>query len=99
MFANNGRGDLSDDFERGNLYRWDADSVIGDPQRLREESAFRVRYGVEITVRLGSGADAKLNKWFYPEYDQAHARWYCRFAENFDQGHHVHFSHLLANRA
>ena len=90
-----------DDFERGNLHRWDADSVIDDPQRLRlpEESAFRGRYGVEITARPGSGAGAKLNKWFYPEYDQAHARWYCRFAENFDQGHHVHFSRLLANRA
>ena len=67
--------------------------------RLPEESAFRGRYGVEITARPGSGAGAKLNKWFYPGYDQAHACWYCRFAENFDQGHHVHFSRLLANCA
>jgi hypothetical protein len=26
-------------------------------------------------------------------------RWYCRFAEDFGQGNHMHFSHLLANRA
>ena len=26
-------------------------------------------------------------------------RWHCRFADDFDQGNHMHFSHLLANRA
>ena len=26
-------------------------------------------------------------------------RWHCRFADDFDQGNHRHFSHLLANRA
>jgi hypothetical protein len=92
---------FADDFESGNLDRWDDDSVMDDPQRLRlsEEAAYRGRYGVEITALPGSGAGAKLNKWFYPGYDQVHVRWYCRFAEDFDQGNHMHFSHLLANRA
>ena len=91
---------FSDDFASGVLARWDADSVVDDPQRLRlsEAAAYRGRYGVEIIARPGTGAGAKLNKWFYPGYDQVHARWYCKFADDFDQGNHMHFSHLLANR-
>ena len=74
---------------------------MDDPQRLRlnEKAAYRGRYGVEITALLGSSAGAKLNKWFYPGYDQEHVRWHCRFADDFDQGNLRHFSHLLANRA
>ena len=78
---------FADDFVIGNLDRWDDDSVMDDPQRLRlnEEAAYRGRYGVEITALPGSGAGAELNKWFYPGYDQEHVRWYCRFAEDFGQ--------------
>jgi hypothetical protein len=41
----------------------------------------------------------RLGTLFLPGYDQVYARWYCRFDEDFDQGNHMHFSHLLANRA
>jgi len=34
-----------------------------------------------------------------PGHDKVHARWYCKFAEDFDQGNHMHFVHMLANRA
>ncbi|MFB3789172.1 MAG: hypothetical protein ACE15F_22665 [bacterium] len=94
---------FSDDFESGNLAKWDADSVVNDPSRLRltedPAQAFRGKYAVEITAPVGAGTGAKLNKWFMPGYDRIYARWYCRFAEDFDQGNHMHFVHLLANRA
>ena len=57
---------FADDFESGNLDRWDDDSVMDDPQRLRlsEEAAYRGCYGVQIIALPGSGAGGKLNKWF-----------------------------------
>ncbi len=46
---------FADDFESGNLDRWDDASVMDDPQRLRlnEEAAYRGRYGVEIAALPG----------------------------------------------
>lgn len=91
-----------DDFESGSLDRWDADSNSGDPQRIQLISdPARVhggKYAVEITAQIGEGTGGKLNKWFMPGYNTVHARWYCLFAEDFDQGNHMHFCHLLANR-
>ncbi|MBN2327050.1 MAG: hypothetical protein JXR73_07835 [Candidatus Omnitrophica bacterium] len=93
---------FSDDFESGSLELWDADSVVNDPNRLRltsdPEHVFRGKYAVEIIARVGKGTGGKLNKWFLPGYDRVYARWYCKFAEDFDQGNHMHFCHLLANR-
>jgi len=94
---------FTEDFESGTLDKWDADSVVNDPSRLRltedPDYVFRGKYAVEVTAPEGAGTGAKLNKWFLPGYDQVYARWYCRFAEDFDQGNHMHFVHLLANRA
>lgn len=93
---------FSDDFENGALELWDADSVTNDPHRLRltsdPEHVFRGQYAVEIIAQVGKGTGGKLNKWFMSGYDRVYARWYCKFAEDFDQGNHMHFCHLLANR-
>ncbi|RJP19973.1 MAG: hypothetical protein C4527_26005 [Candidatus Omnitrophota bacterium] len=99
-----GRNEIifSENFESGALDQWDADSVLDDPTRLRltnaPEYVFRGNYAVEITAQIGKEKGAKLNKWFLPGYDRVYARWYCKFAEDFDQGNHMHFVHLLANR-
>ncbi len=94
---------FTDDFESGTLAEWDAESDVNDPARLRltddPAHVFRGKYAVEITAQVGAGTGAKLNKWFMPGYGQVHARWYCQFAGDFDQGNHMHFVHLLANRA
>jgi len=94
---------FSENFESGNLDKWDADSVKDDPKRLVLTSdpakVFRGKYSVEFIAQVGEGSGAKLNKWFMPGYDEVYARWYCKFAEDFDQGNHMHFNHLLANRA
>ena len=93
---------FSDDFEGGDLSKWDDDSVRDNPQRLRlttdPEHVYKGKCAVEITVSPGKEKGAKLNKWFLPGYDQVYARWYCKFAEDFDQGNLLHFVHLLANR-
>ena len=94
---------FTDDFESGTLAEWDAESDVNDPARLRltddPAHVFRGKYAVEITAQVGAGTGAKLNKWFMPGYGQVYARWYCQFAGDFDQGNHMHFVHLLANRA
>jgi hypothetical protein len=94
---------FADDFESGSLDKWDEDSKVNDPLRLRlvtePQHVYRGHYALEVTARVGSNEGGKLNKWFMPGYDQVHARWYCKFAEDFDQGNHMHFCHLLANRA
>lgn len=93
---------FSDDFESGALDAWDEDSNFDDPNRVRlttdPEHVYRGEYAVEIIAQPGAGTGGKLNKWFMPGYDQVYARWYCKFAEDFDQGNHMHFNHLLANR-
>lgn len=95
---------FSDDFEGGNLSRWDEDSVRDKPHRLRlttdPEHVYRGKYAVEMLSQVGkeTGIGSKLNKWFLPGYDQVYVRWYCKFAPDFDQGDLMHFVHLLANR-
>jgi len=42
------------------------------------------------------GAD--LTKLFMPGYETVYARWYCRFAPDFDQGNLMHFVHLAGLR-
>jgi hypothetical protein len=33
--------------------------------------------------------------WFLPGYDRVYARWYCQFAEDFEQGNFMHFNRLF----
>ncbi len=93
---------FEDGFESGDLEKWDADSVVNDPTRLKltndPEEVYKGEYAVEITAVTGTQTGAKLNKWFMPGYDQVYARWYCKFESDFNQGNHMHFVHLLANR-
>ncbi|HOA63152.1 MAG: hypothetical protein KA191_17560 [Verrucomicrobia bacterium] len=56
-----------------------------------KDQVYGGRQAVQFTVPAGRGVGAGLVKWFKPGYDQLHARWYCRFAEDYDQGdlHHT----------
>jgi hypothetical protein len=86
------------DFETGELGPWDnlsdprADhvKVTDDPARV-----FRGGHSAEMTAQHGPETGGKLVKWFLPGYDQVHARWYCMFAEDFDQGSYLHFCNLM----
>ena len=93
---------FTDDFERGDLTRWDNDD------RDREDPDIRVtsspdqvhsgKYAVEITAPIGEGKGGKLPKWFMPGLDRVYAHWYCRFAADFDQGNFMHFVHVLGTK-
>jgi len=92
---------FSDDFESGNFDKWDRDGKI-DPERIRiatdQESVHSGRKAVEFVAPIGKESGGKLLKWFMPGHDKIYARWYCKFAADFDQGNHMHFVHVLANR-
>ncbi len=89
---------FSHDFETGEIGPWDNLSdpratsvkVTDDPARV-----FRGRYAAEVTAGKGPETGGKLVKWFLPGYEEVHARWYCMFAEDFDQGKYLHFCNLL----
>jgi hypothetical protein len=93
---------FSDDFETGALTHWDNDNRdFEDPDiRLTTEPAHvhSGKYALEITAPVGKEKGGGLPKWFMPGFDTVYARWYCQFAEDFDQGNHMHFVHLLAHR-
>ena len=92
---------FSDGFESGTLAAWDNhDSDFDDPDLSVTDDPANVHSGeraLQIAAPPGKGAGGKLPKWFMPGYDQIYARWYCKFADSFDQGNHMHFVHLLGN--
>lgn len=93
---------FSEDFESGQLDIWDADSTLNNPQKVKitsePENVFHGKHAVEFTVPPGEGQGAKLNKWFMPGYDRVYARFYSKFAEDFDQGNLMHWVHFMGNR-
>ncbi len=93
---------FSDDFETGDTRKWDRAETTKDPKRLRiTDDASNVhsgKYAAELTALPGKGTGAMLCVWFMPGYDRVYARWYCKFAEDYDQGRGMHFVTLLANR-
>jgi len=90
---------LFDDFEGGSFAKWDNDDQdFGDPDlRIVNDPAVAHSgtHCLEVTAREGEGTGGKLAKWFMPGVEDLYARWYCKFATDFDQGNHMHFVHLL----
>lgn len=77
---------FSDDFESGNMSKWNESNsttqqVINDPASAHSGSRFlRLTYGI-------NGEDAAwLNKYFYQGYTQVYVRYYVRFSSNFTGG-------------
>lgn len=56
----------------------------------------RGRSSLRAVLDQRQGSTASACHWFAPGYDKVHLRWYCRFAEDFDQGHLMHFTGLAA---
>lgn len=85
---------FAEDFEGPDLQRWNnADPPRAPAVQLVSEKG-RVHGGkqaVQFTIAAGKDKGTGLVKWFKPGFDQLHARWYCQFAEDYDQGdlHHV----------
>lgn len=92
---------FAENFESGDLSRWD-DTDGNKPPKVRlVTEPEMVRSGcraVQLEAQPGKGAEADLVKLFMPGYDAVYARWYCRFASDFDQGNLMHFAHLAGLR-
>lgn len=88
-----------DDFESGDLSKWDRRgrdlsdpnvTVISDP-----ENVFSGRYALQVTGTKGLETGGSVATWFMPGYDTVYARWYCKFSSDFDQGNFMHFNRLM----
>ncbi len=88
-----------DGFESGDLSAWDNRyddcsnpniRVVSDP-----ESVFAGKHALEIAAPPGKSSGASVPAWFMPGRDTVHARWYCKFAPDFDQGDGLHFNRLV----
>lgn len=91
----------ADGFELADLRAWDDLDDNKPPKvRLVQDPAMvhGGRQSVQLEARPGKGAGGDLVKILKPGHDLVHARWYCRFAPDFDQGNLMHFVHLAALR-
>ncbi len=89
-----------DGFETGDFSKWDnRNGDYANPSlKVTADLAnvFSGRYSLEITGQPGPETGGSLPVWFMPGYDTVYARWYCKFAEDFDQGNFMHFNRLMA---
>ena len=53
----------------------------------------------QFTAQVGKGTGGHLVRWFMPGYDEVWARWAVKFADDFDQGDHMHLCWMGGNRA
>ncbi|HOW73465.1 MAG TPA: hypothetical protein PKY77_22930 [Phycisphaerae bacterium] len=92
---------FADGFESGELRRWD-DTDGNSPPAVRVVDVPGLvhtgRKAVQLEVQPGKGVGADLVKLLSPGQDRVYARWYCRFAESFDQGNLMHFVQFWAMR-
>lgn len=88
-----------EDFEGPDFRKWDKSRPASAPKiRLVTEKS-RVHGGnqaVQFTIPAGEDDGTGLVKWFDPGHDQLYARWYCLFAEDYDQGNLHHAGVKLA---
>ena len=90
---------FSDSFERGQIVdRW----------LLENQNAIKINYNplnvhsgdrsMEVTVLPGKDAGGMARIFFPRSYDKVHARWYCKFASDFDQKNLMHLNRLIASK-
>jgi len=88
-----------DTFEVGQLQdRW----LVGNQEAVRiNYNALNVHRGdrsMEVIALPGKEAGAMVRIFFAQGYDKVHARWYCKFDSNFDQGDLMHLNRLSAQK-
>ena len=86
---------FADGFESGEVNAW------GDNRGTIEvvgEGAFEGNRCVKFTGEVGQGEGAHIVKWFMPGYDEIAVKWAVKFAEDFDQGNHMHLCAVGGNR-
>jgi hypothetical protein len=86
---------FADGFESGKLDAW------GDNRGTIEFTAqdpYEGKTCVKFTGEVGQGEGAHIVKWFMPGYDEIAIKWAVKFADDFDQGNHMHLCAVGGNR-
>ncbi len=94
-----GRLIVADSFERGE---------VGDRWLVGEKNSIKINYNrlnvhsgdrsMEITALPGKEAGDMARFFFAQGFDRVHARWYCKFDSDFDQGDLMHLNRLSAQK-
>jgi len=91
---------FEDDFETGDLSRWDnvhtgRYGITNDPSHVKTGT-----YALEGTIPAGDGW-GEINKWFMPGYDEIYVRFDVMFEEGFQNlrgdGNGMHFASVSGN--
>ena len=89
---------LWDDFERGDLKRWDQSQNAATTAVYRGKKHVHAgKQSVQMTAVVPSSTGGGLIKWFKPGLDRMHARFYVKFAKDCNYVHH--FVHIVAGRS
>ena len=93
-----GRVSFVEDFESGEWTNKFFDLYGLKEGRLALETETNIvcrgRSSLRCVLNTGKGATASMCYWFAPGYERVYFRWYCRFADDFDQGNLMHFTGL-----
>lgn len=86
---------FADGFESGKLDAW------GDNRGTIEvttQDPYEGKRCVKFIGEQGQGEGAHIVKWFMPGYDEIAVKWAVKFADDFDQGVHMHLCAVGGNR-
>ncbi len=84
---------FADDFESGDMKRWDE---TRGQVLVTEERPHSGRRCVRMEMHRGRNTGGDAIKWFLPGADAVHVRFYVRFSPDYQYNHH--FVTLLANQ-
>jgi len=88
---------FNEDFEKGNFNEWF--DAWGPPEVVRDPSqAHTGNHALRCLARYENddSSTSSIKYWFHPGYDKVYYRFYCKFADNFNQGWGMHFCSLYA---
>ncbi len=88
---------FEEDFEDGNFNEWF--DAWGPPEVLRDSRrAHTGDYSLRClaTYEDDDSSTSSIKYWFHPGYDKVHYRFYCKFADDFNQGWGMHFCSIYA---
>jgi predicted amidohydrolase len=83
---------FADDFESGDMKKWDEQRRVV-PTQDKPNSG---RWCVQMPMELGKNHGADAIKWFMPGADAVYARFYVKFSPDYQYNHH--FTWLGANQ-
>ncbi len=85
-----------DGFESGSLANWG--DLRAASIRVVSTDPYKGERCVEYSAPIGKESGGHAVRWFMPGYDELWVRFAVKFADDFDQGNHMHLCALAGNR-